>query len=266
MRRVHESWRHGETWDVPKLVERTGTTPSTVKRALNTLAEEGGLFAKRVVRTFQEGQWRSAIQLTPRQSGGVVDQLKAAATVVPETTPHGVRRTPHCPLHPDARVITRRMLVCSECGQVLKDQSNDSPQRQRSTHPSYVLKEAKLSFQTREPLKAQIALSDDSRGLTVAPIPQIAESDGQRPPPSPGVCPCGKTLMGLEVPRGRCFWCTPGPAARSPTRVETTAPAGELQGGREATRGGPSCPSDVAPSGSLRNSGTRKVGPRGGSR
>jgi len=109
--------------DYGRLAAAAGVSPQTVSSTVKALSEaDDGLFTKVVTRELNEaGEWRSCVKLTPRRDGGVVGLLHAAADYHPERPAWGGKRVPGCPDHPLADVVKRRVLVCSECGQVIDD-------------------------------------------------------------------------------------------------------------------------------------------------
>jgi hypothetical protein len=105
-----------------RLAEATGMSAQSVGSAIRVLSDpDHGVFEKRVTRTVgEDGQWRSAIELAPRQrAGGVVELLQAASAM-----PAGDRKSwggsrPRCPDHPYANIKRRTTHTCEECGRLV---------------------------------------------------------------------------------------------------------------------------------------------------
>lgn len=127
---VNESgWRQSAGAEMPfsvnctTIAAATGLTRQTVGRAIDLLSAPGVLFEKQVTREYVEGLgWRSTVKLTPREKGGVVPMLKAAAVAKPERAAKKSR--PQCPDHPNGDLVERRTLVCARCGQVVQGPTN----------------------------------------------------------------------------------------------------------------------------------------------
>jgi hypothetical protein len=190
--------------DYGRLAAAAGVSPQTVSSAVKVLSEaDDGLFTKVVTREYnaEAGQYRSRVNLTPRHDGGVVGLLRAAAEYHPERPAWGGKRTPRCPDHPHADVVSRRVIACAECGQVLDDSTTvlKSQDDISDAQPSSQALNDQLDISAAEPLP----------GFSVSHL----RTTGDQVDSSEECTECGRLLYQGQFDRGVCDGCARALAA-----------------------------------------------------
>jgi Domain of unknown function (DUF3854) len=188
--------------------EVVGLSAQAASSNLEKLAGPGGLFEKRVTRTFNEDAqaWRSAIVLTPRHDGGMVEMLKAAAEYHPERTkPGGNWRGRQCPDHPTANLVKRvkrEDLLHFDCGCVVDEGDALKCQFDNSDlgAPTDNLAE------TPAPLNDEIDISEDDTPTPGFVPPPLRTTDGQNDN-SERCAECEQPLHPGAYDRGICDPC-----------------------------------------------------------